>query len=229
MYFEYSCFLSYRHGQGDVMQGFMDQFLTALQSELELHSNLKPFIDKQRFSTGTILTPSIAQALCKSACMILIYTPRYFGEDSTYCTREFLAMQELARKRLVLVPDQTKSFILPVILRGKSEFPNQIFGKNGSVIFGDFEKFTLSERKIIRHQRFYEEVQKVAAHIVGKIKDFSHLDTCKDCEEFDFPAGPNKNAPPFLQSGALWVSTIFVKSARRHHTERKAAYACRVV
>lgn len=185
--FEYSCFISYRHGEGEVMQGFIQQFNTAVQSELELHSHLPVFIDRERFSGGTKLNRSLAQALCKSACMILIYTPRYFAEDSTYCTREFLAMRELENIRMKLVSSRTKSFIIPVILRGRSNFPKNIFGENEKVIYCDFEKFDLTDKRIVKNPKFYKLIRQIAQHIIGRINEFSLLDPCEGCDRFNFP------------------------------------------
>ena len=187
MDFKYSCFISYRHGQKELLESFMKQFLSALEGELELLTNLDVYIDKNRISTGTILNKELAQSLCRSACMIFIYTPRYFGTDSTYCIREFLAMKELEKKRLAPIIDKSKSIIVPVILRGKKNFPDNIFTDNDTVIYCDFERFTLTEERILENPKFYPKIQEIAQHIFDRLKVFENMEECHNCNEFDFP------------------------------------------
>ncbi len=209
MSFKHACFISYRHGQGELVSDFLDQFTNALESELKMHLAEDIYLDQQRLHAGTILNPSLALALCESVCMIMIYTPRYFASDSTYCIREFLAMQavESQRTQLVKAPTQ-KSFIIPVVLRGNENFPNQIFGQS-PVIYADFSRFTLSDRKIIRNTVHYAEVKKIANHIVSMFHLLSSKQPCKDCAQMDFPNesaalswlqtnfGPSKESFPF--------------------------------
>lgn len=195
--FEHACFISYRHGQGEVLQGFMKQFIDALQSEIAMYSHLKIFLDKERLFAGTLLNKSLAQALCRSACMIMIYTPRYFEENSTYCTREFLAMKKLAKEREKRKHGQTRSFIIPVVLRGKETFPMKLFG-NEIVIHCDFEKFDLTNKRIMKDARYYELIKQIAKHIAACINDFLHESPCEHCDQFDFPT--EEDAQRFLKT-----------------------------
>lgn len=187
MDFDYSCFISYRHGQREIVQGFVDQFEEALSAELEPSSPLNVFIDKTRFSAGTKLNASIGDALCKSACMIVIYTPRYFDRESTYCTREFMAMQQIEKFRNQLVPSRTKSMIVPVVFRGKEDFPYDIFDSQENVVYADFEKFALGERRILKHPKHFSKIKSIAEHIKSITEMFRQVDVCKHCSQFQFP------------------------------------------
>jgi hypothetical protein len=41
---------------------------------------------------GDIIDPSIAEELRSSACMIVLFTGKYFSKAKSYCAREYLAM-----------------------------------------------------------------------------------------------------------------------------------------
>lgn len=204
MNFKHACFISYRHGQGELIRGFLDQFSSALKSELELRLAVSVYFDTDRLHAGAVLNSNLALALCESVCMIMIYTPRYFAEDSTYCSREFLAMQAIAEKRQALLQSsQLNSFIVPVVLRGTDSFPNKIFGSS-PVIYSDFSRFSLSDRKILKNSSYFSEVQKIADHIVNIHSKLVAKQPCKDCAQSTFP-----DEPTALQ----WLRTTFNSSS----------------
>lgn len=186
MNFEYSCFISYRHDQGEVFDTFMDQFLKALQSELKMLLDIDIFKDREKLITGSILDKNLAKALCKSVCMIFIYTPKYFNREKTYCAREFLLMKNIEKNRFSKVAKpQLNSFIMPVVLRGKDNFPSAIF--ENEPIYADFEKFTLVDsREISRNPDFYPEIQNIAKQIQARHSEFSDTDPDDDCNNLEF-------------------------------------------
>lgn len=188
MEFMYSCFISYRHGQQELSKSFMDQFTSALKGELECYSELDMYIDDDRETPGAVLEKKLAKALRQSVCMVFIYTPRYFSEEKQYCAREFLAMMKLQNHRFQKLGLQEESFIIPVILRGKSDFPKGIFGNEGEVLYADFEKFTLVDNKrILEHPDFYPQIEKIATHINARFKELQHSEPCEICETFELP------------------------------------------
>ena len=70
------------------------------------------------------LDEEIGPDLCKSACMILIYTPLYFDTEHIYCARELKAMQESGSTApLRLIGDKGKGLIIPIVLRGEKTLP----------------------------------------------------------------------------------------------------------
>jgi hypothetical protein len=120
--FQHSCFISYRHGQSDVKQRFIEEFYVALSGELEMLRNEKPFVDKERLKGGDFYNDALARALYESATLILIYQPNYFDAEHTYCAREYRAMCALERERLRLfanAKDRDHGLIIPVVLRGE--------------------------------------------------------------------------------------------------------------
>jgi len=187
-----------------LVKGFLDQFSEALKSELEMHLAVDVFLDKDRLNAGAVLNPTLALALCESVCMVMIYTPRYFADDSTYCAREFLAMQHVESKRAQLTQtNAVKSFIIPVVLRGDQDFPNRIFA-NGPVIYSNFSRFALSDRKILKNSIYYSEIKKIANHIVAMFSLLSAKQPCKECSQFNFPDEP---------TALTWLKNTFNESS----------------
>src|SRR4030095_12354568 len=102
----------------------------------------EPFYDKSRIQGGQYIEPVIADAICKSVCMVAIYSPQYLNEEYTYCARELMAMQLLEHKRLNLLPvtERANGLIIPIIYRGAKYFPKEKFG---GVHYYNFEKYNL--------------------------------------------------------------------------------------
>ncbi|HET9909818.1 MAG TPA: TIR domain-containing protein, partial [Anaerolineales bacterium] len=80
---KYSCFISYKHDSVNIARDFQD----ALENEISLLLNLPVYRDEERLHAGDFFNSALAQALCQSACMVMIYIPRYFDKASTYCAR----------------------------------------------------------------------------------------------------------------------------------------------
>lgn len=100
MALKYSCFISYRHAEGELHRRIIRDLFEALSEELELHVGEKIFLDEERLRGGFLYNEVIAEALCMSACMVLVYTPTYFDLEHSYCAREFRAMEALEEYRL---------------------------------------------------------------------------------------------------------------------------------
>jgi hypothetical protein len=69
---------------------------------------------------------NFALALCESACLVVVYTINYFKDNgkSTYCAREYKAMEEIEANRLKLLRQTQNvqhSLIIPVIFREDEE------------------------------------------------------------------------------------------------------------
>jgi len=52
MSIKYACFISYAHEQGDLVNEFIEQFQTALDTYLAPYLHEKAYVDKQRLSGG---------------------------------------------------------------------------------------------------------------------------------------------------------------------------------
>jgi hypothetical protein len=104
--FNYSSFISYRHGQSDIKQRFIQEFHRALSGELELLRNEETFVDTERLKGGDFYNEALSRAMYESATLILIYQPNYFDLQYPYCAREYLAMRALEAERLATTAER---------------------------------------------------------------------------------------------------------------------------
>ncbi len=132
MSLKYSAFISYLYTD-KMGRGVTGNLATTLKQSLEeiLKSKIPEtyniFLDKDSLSTNSLIDDSIAEAICQSLCMIAIIGPAY--GVPRYCLREFAAMEDLEKRRLELLhgrDSETKSLIIPVILRGIGFMPDKI-------------------------------------------------------------------------------------------------------
>ena len=99
--FEWACFISYRYGDDELTQSFIKELHRALKSYINANfvGKLKVYWDENRLQGGDLIDQELATNLCKSVCMILVYTPFYFDKDHRYCSREYKAMEILEQQR----------------------------------------------------------------------------------------------------------------------------------
>jgi hypothetical protein len=201
MPFEHACFVSYRHPleQGELSARFIDDLSSALQSELSGWMNERIFIDRDRMRAGTLFDPALATALCKSICMIVVYTPHYFSTENPFCAREYRAMEQLEQVRLARLPEAQRhgGLIIPIILRGEEYLPPLIRSERH---YYSFERFSLWTRKIARNPQLEPLVRQIAETIQARksvLAPWSDEFTC-DCNTFAFPT--EADVMPWLQT-----------------------------
>src|SRR5215813_7841987 len=119
MPYDYCCFVSYPHGQKDVLVPLVSKIVEALQKEIGSQLRQEIWLDRNFLQGGNRLDPAIGSNLCKSACMIFVYTPLYFDSEHIYCAQEFKAMQDLEQQRLESLKAKENGLIIPIILRGE--------------------------------------------------------------------------------------------------------------
>jgi TIR domain len=188
MAFKYACFISYCHGQYDLVKGFIDQLKTALKAELETLMSEELYIDEERLQPGFHYNEALARAICESVCMIVVYSPKY--ERQEYCVREFEGMEQLEKKRgnlLGAAANPERGFIIPVILRGDDDVPERI---KRYAHYANFSRFTLAMPDMIRNPVYVEEIRKIAKVIYQHYKAFlsAGADPCTLCSGFQLPS-----------------------------------------
>jgi hypothetical protein len=197
MPFKHACFISYRHHeQSELAERFISDLCRAVLNELIplldaslylLREHL--YIDREGLRGAELYNPSLADALCKSACMIVVYTPTYFSPAHLYCTREYLAMEKLEKARLARVSDlhgHDKGLIIPIILRGETSLPATIRAHRH---YYTFERFSLAGRVLARNRQFEGSIRQIASVIHERMQMLAPLAdelTC-DCESFTLP------------------------------------------
>ena len=193
MALNWSCFLSFRGGKGDLALGIVDLFAKVLTNELELQTDAGLYRYSEEMVAGDIIDPSIAEALTTSACMIVLFTGKYFSKSKSYCAREYLAMTRLEKVRLKLLsPDKppTKGLIVPVILRNPDRFPHDL----KSPFMFDFTEFGQDDSGISKPKKFFSDVRKIAEYAASRYYELD--DVLDDTETVAFP--DEKEALDFL-------------------------------
>jgi hypothetical protein len=184
--FKYSCFVSYCHGQHDLVKSFIEQLRSALESELEALLDEPLYIDDKRLEPGFLYNEALADAICRSVCMIVVYSPRYERHD--YCVREYEAMAQLEdRRRKLLGPgERGRGFIIPIVFRGGDDLPDRI---KGHVHYVDFSKFTLATPRLAANPEYVEQIKKIAQVIYRSYTALRQIgsDPCKLCDTFFLP------------------------------------------
>lgn len=174
------------------MRRFIDDLKEALKGSIEPYLDEEVYIDEERLQPGYHFNEAIAQAICESICMILVYVPKY--EHHTYCLREFQAMEIIEKKRLSMmadVVDRTKGLIIPIVFRGKKDrLPPKI---QSHIHYCNFSKYTTASSAISSNQEYVEQINEIASYIndvYEECMDFmrSGPDLCSDCHEFDLPS-----------------------------------------
>jgi TIR domain len=167
MALKWSCFLSFRGGKGDLALGIVDLFAKALTNELELQTDAGLYRYSDEMVAGDIIDPSIAGELKASACMIVLFTGKYFSKTKPYCTREYLAMTLLEKERLNLLPPdkrETKGLIVPVILRNPELFPPALKKR----FWFDFTEFGQDDSGISKPKKFFADVRNIAEYAAAR-------------------------------------------------------------
>ena len=187
MAFPYCCFISYPHGQENVLVPFVEDFVKGLETEIYAQTRKKVWIDYKFLKGGFRLDEEIGPDLCKSACMILIYTPLYFDTEHLYCARELKAMQELEAQRLCVIGDKGKGLIIPIVLRGEKRFPKALSKERLYYNFTDIEFNNPTETIRAKHAK---EIREIAEYIIDRCE---HLDEVENqiqhnCDEYRLPS-----------------------------------------
>jgi TIR domain len=197
--FKYACFVSYCHGQHDLVKAFIEQLKAALKSELDALLDEELYIDEERLQPSFRYNEALAQAICQSVCMIVVYSPRY--ERHEYCMREYEAMVKLeeGRRKLLGPAGRGRGFIIPVILRGGDDVPPRI---REHLHYADFSRFTLATPRIASNPEYAEEIRKIAQVIYTNYRAFRDVGAspCDDCANFSLPSAPDVAAwrPSFV-------------------------------
>jgi len=204
MAFEHACFVSYRHHeQSALAERFLADLCAALRNELTVLVEEDIFVDRERLRGGIFFDPALARALCRSICMVVIYTPTYFSRLKPYCAREYRAMEMLEEKRLSRVQKALArecGLIIPIVLRGVKSLPIRISGLRQ---FYDFEKFSLTSRELAKNRQFEISIREIAAEIESRKQMLSTVaaDVTCDCDMFSIPTEAEAHA---------WLDTFTV-------------------
>ena len=129
----HSCFISYRHpaSEGSREQKLIGHVVKAITDHVEMYTHDCPvYFDKNRLVPGYQYDEKLAEAICRSACMVIVYWPAYLESD--YCRKEIAAMLDIEEKRHRLLGKELYGcrLFIPIILRGNfDELPDKVRNK----------------------------------------------------------------------------------------------------
>lgn len=186
--FEYSCFISCFHvTRNELHERVISELHKGLTLELESWREEKVFLDEARFLSNFSFDEKVASVLCRSACMVVIFMPRYFRSGNLYCAREFKAMELLEAERLRLLNCESRKkhgLILPVVFRGS--LPARI--GQGRTCF-DFGDYVLASPELSRHPEYGARIKALAEYIAKRCEELEKLPKFEtSCEGFRLPA-----------------------------------------
>ena len=192
MHFRNACFISYRHPKQRFGQKIVESFHADLQDRLDARGLDAPvYFDKLRLKGGDFWEPSLANDLCNSACMILLFNNYYFDAERIYCAREYFGMVELERKRLRFLSDDMiyKGLIIPVFFYGAADVMDVMpldLKKRQCYSFAD----ELLNFSFNRRNTYVKKIEKIAEDIFKRYLFFEeriNYDLSKHCKSFKFP------------------------------------------
>lgn len=200
----YSCFISYPHGEGRLVQQFVTDLKKVLADHVATWLDKGIYLDEERLGPGTNIREGIAQAICQSVCMIVVYSPRY--EKHAYCLREYAAMEQVEARRRALIKSpelRAQSMIIPVIFRGKDYLPP----KFQNIKYLDFENYVTPRTDMWKNNKYVKELARTAKEIYDLFLaiEESNADVCSDCDHFTLP--PEDQVKPWREPRAQLLPT----------------------
>jgi hypothetical protein len=125
-----ACFISYRHpaAKGGREEKVIGHVVKAITDHVQMYTHdHEVYFDEKRLVPGYKYDEKLAEAICRSACMIIVYWPSYL--ESAYCKREIEAMLDIEEKRRKVLGAELHGcrLFIPVILRGNfEELPERV-------------------------------------------------------------------------------------------------------
>ena len=199
----HSCFISYRHpATSDGREArLISQVYKAITDHVQIYTHEhQVFFDEKRLVPGYNYDQQLAQAICRSACMVIVYWPSYLESD--YCRKEIQAMLDVEKKRRHILGSGLQGYrlFIPVILRGNyNELPSEI---TENCQYLDYKaQATQPNVNIGDDQDTSEKLYEVAEYIKSlcdKMKEYKD-ELFGECQDFAFPLPPFSEASDPIQ------------------------------
>lgn len=183
----YACYISFPTPADDFLLEIAQDLKTRLKRELDISitDNLI-YMNSDR----TYNDQKAAIALCESACMVMLFTQRYFDAKHPFCTREFRAMQILEEVRLQALGvniSKKHCLIVPVIIRGSIDDLPSCIRKHSVYDFKRAYALDVSPRN--RDKNFRLSIEELAEHVANHwyLLQNRIQNPCGNCPDFSFP------------------------------------------
>jgi TIR domain len=182
-----ACFISYRHTDDPDAHAYVKAFVRQLKKQLKWWLPNSPvFFDEDGLKVGDQFNEELAFQLCRSACMVMFFSPLHFDVMHPYCALEYQAMLRLEKQRLGPAVEnlRNKGLIFPVVFRGLECLPREISASRNYenfdhiVVESDFEQRDCQER-----------LMEIAKQIYSRYVALSNAGVfdAADCRQFRFP------------------------------------------
>jgi TIR domain len=179
--FAYASFISYKHPPATAakrgVRHYWIEFIECFQERLAayLSIDLPLYRDPQLdMEPGAPYPRELAEALCRSACMVAILVPDYLESD--WCLSEWRAMESLEARRLG--PGKA-GLIIPVIFRGEPEELRQIYGTRQRVDLRCVQRPAVD----LNTKSSRRQLETIATRISKLVKSLD--DPCEYCATFE--------------------------------------------
>jgi hypothetical protein len=189
--FEYACYISYPLDLGGLVEDYVTELRESLYMEMSAYGKQygQIYSEWKRFYKAGFDHNDLSRKLCKSVCMIIVFTPAYF--DSISCSIEYKAMEALEKRRFTLLGDsfdKNQRLIIPLIVRGRKSFPEDITQLEIGRI-NDFQNYTPGKKILKRKQTYANQISQIAEYVVDNCIRFKDVSAAfSDCENFIFPS-----------------------------------------
>jgi hypothetical protein len=188
MAFKCACFISYPHNAGKSV----DKFVARLKEELQdrfAQFVTDPIVTDHDFPTGANFNKAIAQKICESACLLVVYMPVY--QRKPFCIQEYTAMERLEAERYrALQQDLSGQFgmILPLVYTGEeNKIPNWI---SEHINYKNISQFTLADPVAVFDQQDFQAWLLKIANMVDSLYNVfqaSPNNPCLICGTYSLP------------------------------------------
>jgi hypothetical protein len=205
MSFEHACFISYRNGDrkdagqdlrrqdiSDTLNAFARDLRDELKRELLTHTNPKKCLifldqDAECLPPNAQLMPTFSQAVCKSVCMVVIFTRHYLDKDHLTCATELEGMLRRLKNRcseMKIHEENATKWIATAVFREPDRVPailtNNVFGD-----FSDYQNSSTPLRDNENYRKYIKGLAKNIADLWEDIKDnHGQTDFFKGCDTF---------------------------------------------
>jgi hypothetical protein len=205
MPFKCACFISYPHNAGKSVDIFVKRLKEELQDKFAQFVT-EPIVTDHDFETGAHFNEDIAQHICQSACLLVVYMPVY--QRKKFCIREYTAMQRLEIQRynaLEARPSEQIGMILPIVYTGgEKKIPQWI---SSQINYKDISRFTISDPlSVFDDEDFKSWLVRIAGLVDSLYNTFqaASANPCHPCGTYALPeetdpdvvAKLNVQAPP---------------------------------
>lgn len=182
----YAFFISYRRTSNTEADKFIHAFVKQLKKQVALSlPDIPIFFDKEKMLPADDLS-KLAHCLCRSATMVMIFTPLYFDSQNTWCAREYMAMLDLERGRSLHVREKSR-LIIPVVFRGEEHLPSEI---SDHILYENFDHVVKESQFETSgcQQRIKEISDQICSRYLELLKAGIFDQQKCICSDFKFPA-----------------------------------------